>query len=255
MTRARLPQSFLWAFGLVKHPENEQLWWVPEGIEQRSKEAASESQENQDTLAAEPVTADDFAGAQANERREPPGRFWAPAHILARQDLMEQFNSKRQEYSGGQFRFAGMPSVGSKAARAVWRMDMQDVLREHMRRGVVDQLVHASQVLGEGEGWRTLVKLDQVEDSLKYQNRVCFLLTSGSYTPFGYLEVLGTPGTARAAYHLPELLGPEHMSRLETEAPKFCDGPLWLLKGKGNMKINKSLWSLQGFVADYQKLK
>lgn len=211
--------------------------------------------------AAQQITEDtaffdqDSGGPHDEEPAEPHGEYWAPAHVLARQDLLLEFNTKNRKHSGAHFRFAALPSVGSKAARAIWRKDMNDVLREHMRRGVVDELVYASQVLGEGQGRVTLIKLDKVEDSLKYQNRVCFLLLSGEHRPFDYLEVPGVPGSARAAYHLPELLGAEQLQRLETEAPRFQDGPLLLLKGKGNVEINKKLWRLVGFVADYEKLK
>ncbi|CAN8095886.1 unnamed protein product [Discula destructiva] len=262
VTKTRLPKPFLQGFGLVKHPEGDELWWMPAGFEQPPKATAGEAavEGNAQALsedgAPRGVEHVSDESPDAEEPTERSGQFQAPAHALARQDLLQEFNTKDLKHSGGHFRFAAIPSIGSKAARAVWRRDMDDVLRETMRRGVVDALIHASQGLDkEVEGRVTLIKLDRVADSLKYQNRVCFLLLSGEYTPFDYLEAPGVPGSARPAYHLPELLGPEHLQRLDNDAPPFRDGPLLLLKGKGNMNVTKRLWGLQSFLADYKKLK
>lgn len=241
--------SFLQAYGLVKHPDTQEMWWVPEGIDQQPKAAADSLATDETALSTEEPDEPHDDELQESEEQDRTDRLWAPAKTLARQDLLQEFGTKRNKYSGGNFRFAAVPSIGSKAAQAVWRKDMDQVLRESMRRGIVDALVQASKVRV------NLVKLDKVENMLKYQTPVCFLLLSGDYVPFDSLEEQSVPGTTRPAYHLPELLGEEQLQRLKSEASQFQDGRLLLLRGKPNIHITKRLWSLQGFVADYESLQ
>lgn len=288
VTRARLPRAFLDSYGLVSHPETSELWWVPAAFEQRSKEAAGENPdeepedpeqepeeepEEDDKQTAtirdetpsnvevmpdsEPVSSQEPGEEQDKNSAKSTSRFFAPAHILGRQDLLMEFQTKDKRYSGGQFRFGGIPSIGNKAARAIWRKDMHDVLREHMRCGIVDQLVFASRAQGdEDEGRVNLVRLKTVKDALKYQNGACFLLLDGKHKPLDHLEVPGVTASAKAAYLLPELLGTEQFQRLQAEAGNFFrDGSLLLLKGRRNFKINMALWKLEAFLADYSKLK
>lgn len=182
--------------------------------------------------------------------------FWAPAHVLARQDLLMEFLNKKSKHSGGQFRFGIIQSIGKLVGKATWRQDMHEVLRERMRRVIVDELIDVSQTCENGDR-NYLIKIETPEDSLRYQNNHCFLCLTGKYKPFSYLEVSGVPGSARPVYHLPGLLGSEQVQRLKSAAQLFSDdsllreGSLVLLKGKGNVELTKKLWRLQGFLADY----
>lgn len=210
------------------------------------------------------VAAAEQAGTTAVVQDNPPakknGTFWAPAHVLARQDLLKEFLDKKSKHSGGQFRFAMIPSIGKLVGKATWRQDMHEVLRERMRRGIVDDLIEVSKTCENGDRVY-LVHIHTPQDSLSYQNQNCFLLLAGEYKPFDYLEVPGVAGSARPVYHLPELLGAEQMKRLRSASLLFGENSLSqesamvLLKGKANIEINKKLWRLQGFVADYANLK
>lgn len=280
ITRIRLPKPFLQSFGLVTHPETNELWWIPAGFENVSKTSAAETS-NQ----AEVQTANQDEAGSSSERKSPEsdsqsqrvtapvsrldsaaertspakqnGAFRAPANVLARQDLLMEFLEKNSKYGNGQFKFNAVKSIGDKAGRATWRKDMCAVVREHLRRGVVDELIEVSQSCETGER-NYLVKVQTPQDSLKYQNRNCLLRLTGKYTPFDYMEVPDVQGSARPVYHLPELLGQEQFGRLKQAAPLFADdsllqesGPLMLLKGKPHVEVNKKLWRLQGFLADY----
>lgn len=281
VTRTRLPKPFLQSFGLVTHPETNDLWWIPAGLEKVSKTSATDSFEKaeaqtvnedeavssseskpteSDSQSQEGVTAPASCVDSAAERTSPAkqsGAFRAPAHVLARQDLLMEFLEKNSKYGDGQFKFTAVKSIGDKAGKATWRKDMHAVVREHLRRGIVDELINVSQTCETGE--RTyLIKVQTPQESLKYQNRNCFLRLSGSYTPFDYMEVPDVPGSARPVYHLPELLGQEQFKRLKQAAPLFADESLlqesasvMLLKGLPNVEVNKKLWRLQGFLADY----
>lgn len=280
VTRTRLPKPFLQSFGLVTHPETNDLWWIPAGLEKVSKTSAADTSdkaeaqtvsEDEAVSSSEPkltisdsqkqgVTAPASRVNSAAERIAPAEQnraFRAPAHVLARQDLLMEFLEKNSKYGDGQFKFTAVKSIGEKAGKATWRKDMHAVVREHLRRGIVDELINVSQTCETGE--RTyLIKVQTPQDSLKYQNRNCLLRLSGNYTPFDYMEVPDVPGSARPVYHLPELLGQEQFERLKQAAPVFADdslvqesGSLMLLKGKPNVEVNKKLWRLQGFLADY----
>lgn len=156
-----------------------------------------------------------------------PGRFFAPARALSRHDLLREFTIPHRRYTVGNHRFAALNAIGSKAERAVWRKDMHDVLREHLRAGIVDDLAAAAQQQQDEEGetdMRSLVAVGGPEDAAKLQNKACFLRTGdedGARAPFEYLEVPGVPGTARPVYCLPWLLGEEQLARLCAAAPQF----------------------------------
>lgn len=209
-------------------------------------------------------TAVEHAGMAAEVQEHPPAKqsrpFWAPAHALARQDLLEELLDKRSKHGGGQFRFSMIQSIGDLVSKAIWRQDMHEVLRERMRRVLVDELINVSQTCERGDR-NFLVKVNSPRDARQYQNGNCFLLLTGESKPFKYLGVAGVPGSARPVYHLPDLLGAEQMQRLKSASPLFGDdsssreGALVLLKGKANIELNKKLWRLQGFVADYAELK
>lgn len=252
---------------------------MPAGFEEPSKKAATNTP-NQDehVPSSEPATPqtgspDEFAATVASEDRDgtttgvqetpsdrPKRDFWAPAHVLARQDLLLEFLDKKSKYGGGQFRLSVIPSIGKLGGKATWRQDMHEVLRERLRRGVVDELIDVSQTCENGDR-DYLVKINTPQDSLKYQNKNCFLLLTGEYKAFDYREVPNVPGTTRPVYHLPELLGAEQMQRLVSTSPLFGDdsplreSAMILLKGKGNVELTKKLWRLQGFVANYAELK
>lgn len=270
-------------FGLVAHPETEELWWIPEGFEKPSKKSAAkasvpaEAHEQEAVSSSEPAMADlglsnENAGpaAAGNDSKAaevqqiPPtqkkGAFWAPAHVLARQDLLMEFLDNKSKHSGGHFRFASIQSLRKLVGKATWRKDMHEVLCERMRCGIVDELIEVSQMCENGER-NYLIKIKTPGDSLRYQNNNCFLSLTGKYKPFDYLGVPEVPGSDRPVYHLPELLGTEQMQRLKSTAQLFADdsllreGSLVLLKGKGNVELTKKLWGLQGFLANYEELK
>lgn len=278
VTRTRLPKPFLQSFGLVTHPETNGLWWIPAGLEKVSKTPAeisdkAEAQtvnEDEAVSSSEPKSTESDSQSQGGVTTPAPrldsaaegaaptkqnSAFRAPAHVLARQDLLMEFLEKSSKYGDGQFKFTALKSIGEKAGKATWRKDMHAVVREHLRRGIVDELINVSQTCETGER-NYLIKVETPQESLKYQNRNCLLRLNGNYTPFDYMEVPDVPGSARPVYHLPELLGQEQFERLKQAAPVFADdsllqesGSLMLLKGLPNVEVNKKLWRLQGFLA------
>lgn len=284
VTRSRLPRSFLQGFGLVAHPETNDLWWIPAGFEKVPKTSAVKTSdkaepqtvtEDETMSSSEPMRAGsdtqneegvpaeaalvDLAAMEGSPTKQ-KAAFRAPAHVLARQDLLMEFWDKSSKHGGGQYKFGIIKSIADKVGKATWRQDMHAVVREHLlRRVIVDNLIAVSQMCETGErNW--LVTVQEPEDFLKYQNRNCFFRLTGKYTPFEYLEVPGELGSALPVYHLPELLGQEQFQRLKDVVKLFADdsllreGSLVLLKGKHNVELNKKLWKLQGFLADYAGL-
>lgn len=307
ITRVRLPNPFLQNFGLVKHPETNQVWWIPADFEHAPSEPAPEAPgENEPsaadaqldatesrpayglqeraasqsvvgatdvpssspdaaleaTSASEPavIEGDAVAADSVVTRQEPPtktrgsGKFFAPVHMVARQDLMLEFFDKKSRFVSGFMRFASNPTIGKLCKGATWRQDMHEVIRDQMRRQIADELVYLWR-LCEEKGRDYLIKVDGLEDFKSNWNRFCCLfLGEGGLDPFEILEVAGTAAKAVPGYDLNTLLGPDSVETLRSEASVFRDATIIVLKGKRTIDLSKKLWRLQGFVADYTKL-
>lgn len=263
------------SFGLVKHPESGDTWWIPGDFETSSSqltttasdeiESGSPAANGDDLAPSSEFGPDAFAAAQndrvadaghAEHHQEPVAeqahKFFAPAHVLARQDLLLQFFVGKSYYASSWERLAGSTRIGRRGAGATWRQDMHEVLRDQSRRQITNELVYLAR-LCEEENRNYFVRVDSDDDLKGYeQNRSCYLqLGEGKCEPFGVLEIDGLEGSARPVYDLPALLSPEGVQHLASEVSLFGDAPMLLVRGERTVKLNKMLWKLQGFLAEY----
>lgn len=213
-------------------------------------EQAEPGRRSQDSEGTEPAP---IAEPTVSQKPYPQqgGRFLAPGHALARQDLLSEFLEKNSTYHFGHMKMGGMMNISFQAQNAAWRVDMHEVIRDHLRGQITSGLLYLSK-LCEEKGADYLIPENETKLKL-YWFRSCYLwLGEEPREPFGVLDIEGTPGSARPVYDLPRLLGEANVERLKTESPKLLTGPLVLVKRRRTENlINKKLWRLQGFLADY----
>ncbi|ROV88655.1 hypothetical protein VMCG_10303 [Cytospora schulzeri] len=288
VSRTRVPGAFLQSFGLVRHPETNDVWWLPEAITQSAKNTASDkpAEEPQGSQAAS--TSDETAGSEAvavntasvaaelNEdtAAKPKKAYRYPSHVLARQDLLKGFFVPGGKYRGGHFRLASAPQVSNLAKSAIWREDMDTVILNLSRQQIMRDLLFLSE-LCENER-RYLIRVNDPNETGSCVRRWSYLwlgeakdqspeveaqesapghekLEDGP-AQYATLEIDGVPETEaiRPIYNLPRLLGADNVQRLRSESSILREGSLFLLRGQRSSKLNLRLWKFQGYMADYK---
>lgn len=281
LTRTHLPKAMLQSFGLVRHPETNQVWWIPEGVDSPRRPAnrvSDEDEEADDPSSAatkeEPgdedtPIADETSAGTANKQNA----YRYPMHVLSRQDLIKQFVAHGRRYYKGHQKVASMPGSPPQAKSAVYRVDMDGVILDQRRRQIMEDLLYLA-TLCEENGRKYIIQVTDAKHTATYVHRAAFLwlgeeTTSsseeGNQGPDGKpekaeadpeqyatLDIDGDPTTTRPVYNLPRLLGPANVSRLRSEATLFKDGHLFLLRSQRSGPLNKKLWSLQGYMATYK---
>lgn len=281
VTRIHLPKAMLQSFGLVRHPETNQVWWIPEGMEAPRRPAKGVSDEAEETddpsSAATKEEPGDETSAVADESSagtaEKQNAYQYPMHVLSRQDLLQQFVTRGDRYYNGQQRIASIPSSPPQAKTAVYRRDMDGVILDQRRRQIMDDLLYLA-TLCEENSRKYIIRVTDAKYTATYVHRAAFLWLGeetasgsgeGSQGPDGEavkaktdpeqyatLDIDGDPTTTRPVYNLPRLLGPVNVARLRSEASVLKDGPLFLLRSQRSGPVNKKLWSLQGYMATYK---
>lgn len=290
VTRTRLPSAFLQSFGLVRHPETKDVWWMPEAVTQSEKKPAPEkpTEGPQDaqlvstsdgTVADSEAAVDEAAEAAAGMKDQiakPKTRYGFPSHALGRQDLLRGFFTPGSRYRDGQFRLASAPHNSGLAKTAIWRKDMDTAILDMSRQQIMHDLLYLSKHCEEGRKY--LIKVNDPNETGRFVRRWSFLWlgeakdhhTEGESqesvtepeklddgpAQFATLDIDGVPATetTRPVYNLPRLLGPDNLQRLRSESTILRDGSLFLLRGQRSSKLNLRLWKLQGYMADYSKL-
>lgn len=291
VTRTRIPGAFLQSFGLVRHPETNDVWWIPEAVTQSEKKAAPEkpTEEPQDSqpvpTSDETVASSEAAAVEAapaasevkDKTAEPKRIYRYPSYVLARQDLLQGFFTPGGKYKGGHFKLASAPHVSGLAKSAIWREDMDTVILDLSRQQIIHDLLYLSKHCEEERTY--IIKVNDPNEIGRFNRRWSFLwLGEGKdHTPeaeaqesatgpeklqdgpaqYATLDIDGVPNTetTRPLYNLPRLLGPDNMQRLRSESTIMREGSLFLLRGARSSKLNLRLWKLQGYMADYNQLK
>ncbi|KAI8633001.1 hypothetical protein F5Y19DRAFT_285037 [Xylariaceae sp. FL1651] len=282
-TRARLPTFFLQDFSLIAHPETGQPWWIPRSL---AWEQAAESQEG-DTIAAQPSEdCTDFRDEQAtiktdrpesNTQKTPPGpktlstvqpdhtKAHGPsAHVLARQDLISAFTTKRSGFDQHPRRLLGGSSSRYQrfAGKAVWREDMGSLILDRIRKDIVRDLLYLSELCTKDS--RHYIVRCYGWDDVQYKHKGAVLWfedtsqvdavnsTEIQPGPFATYDVTNNDTSTRLAVHnIPTLLGTRDARTVKEQAAVFKDGSLFMLAGRRTTNLQLKLWRLQGYLADY----
>lgn len=271
-TRTHLPKAMLQGFGLVRHPETNQVWWLPEGLDAPRKPASKASDEAEETDDPSDVATETTTKGGSAAASEKQAAYRYPLNVLGRKDLLEGFSKHGHTYFAGNKRMANLPSAPPLAKTAVWRADMDGVILDQRRRQIMEDLVHLS-TLCEENGRRYIIRVTDAKYSATYVHRAAFLWlgqdpASGSEDSkqeldgktgktevdpeqYATLDIDGDPTTTRPVYNLPRLLGAANVARLRADFNMFKEGSLFLLRSQRSGPLNKKLWSLQGYMATH----
>lgn len=287
ITRTLLPKAMLQSFGVVRHPETNQVWWIPEGLDEPRRPAKGGPDETEEADDPSPAATEGETGGEATAvaaggpagTAEGQTKYRYPGHVLARQDLIQNFSRPGKKYAGSHRRIAASNGVPPLAKTANWRPDMDGVILDQRRRGIMEDLLYLS-TLCEEQGRKYIIRVTEAKYAATYVHRAAFLWLGeekalgseqGDQESAGESEeaekkgidpeqyatldiVEGDPTTTRPVYNLPKLLGPANVARLRSESSVLKDGSLFLLRSQRSGPLNMKLWSLQGYMADYSKL-
>ncbi|KAI3400901.1 hypothetical protein diail_1592 [Diaporthe ilicicola] len=269
VTRTQLPKAMLQSFGLVRHPETNDVWWIPEGFDARRMPADKESDE-----ADNPSSIDARDGPDREATADKQRNYRYPSHVLARQDLIQSFQTPGHKYRGSQNRLAGLPHMPPLAKSASWRSNMDMVILDQRRRRIMDDLLYLS-TLCEEHGRKYIIRVAAAKYAATYVHRAAFLWLGEEKMPdsgqgsqgstgelekaevdpeqYATLDIDDNPTTTRPVYNLPKLLGPANVARLRSESSVLREGSLFLLRSQRSGELNMKLWSLQGYMAHHTK--
>ncbi|KAK4189099.1 hypothetical protein QBC35DRAFT_514263 [Podospora australis] len=266
------PNFFLQKFSLIRHPENDETWYVPQGLGKKTpKEISEESDASLKALEQEEADAQDEVEAEVKAEEvdeastEDSTTAGPSAYVLTRRYLFQQLVKSGSPYHRGQTKLLRMNDSGSGRLTHLlnsvrWRTDMDSYLLDLMRRRIVESLVHFA-LMVEKNDRKYITKCESWDEVHELKHRGCLLfldpsegVSENSETIFPPL--LSTMATNNSKYgerlpvhNLSLLLGEEHISRLREETELFRDGSLYMLGRQATVKLQMLLWKLQGYVS------
>ncbi|KAI0904851.1 hypothetical protein F4823DRAFT_628298 [Ustulina deusta] len=267
----RLPSSFLQGFGLIAHPETRQPWWVPRSLaldrssESQEIDMASDEQTNSETEQGKPDVPEEIPEAKAPTAiQSNDTKLYGPsAYVLARQDLISAFATKRSGYEQVPKRlFGGSSSRYTMFARnAIWRQDMDSLILDRMRQQIVKDLLYLSQLCTE-DSRHYIVKYHGWDD-LPYNQQGAVLWFGATSEcdeatkpkvqpgPFAtYTRSNDRITTSVAVHNIPMLLGTTAAAEVREKSAIFGDGFLFMLAGARTTNLQVKFWRLQGYLAN-----
>lgn len=274
----------LQSFALVRRPETNEVWWLPEGLHtprEQAKEEPDETEEADDpsSAATNGETGDGAAagaaGGDSSGAAEKQATYRYPIRVLARKDLVDNFGTVGRKNYGGHKRLVSNPGVPPVAKTAHWRPDMYPVIVDQRRRHIMDDLLYLT-ALCEENGRKYIIRVTNAKYTATYVHRAAFLWLGEDKAldseggdqestgeggqaekkevgpeQYATLDIDGNPTTTRPVYNLPKLLGSANVAQLRSQTSVFKDGSLFLLRSQRSGNVNMKLWSLQGFMADH----
>ena len=281
LTGARLPSFFLIRFELLAHPETSVPWLIPTGLE--SPVELSRLQSNP-KLAGDSVK----SGTRRNDKQSilesVPFPSSPGAYGLARHSIFEKMTprvlGKRNKNKSNWGRLLSLRMRGRYSLEQEdvhWRGDMGNFILRLLRLRVVSELVYlakrtdkgyikycsqglAASILTEHVGsvlWLNPSKsrsdyapvTDNLDHSLDhnlepYWDYMC--------EPSAYARVFteGSPARTVVVYNLPNLLGADHLGKLQEQLEQHQAAEILLLKYcTATVRVQKWLWNLQGHLA------
>lgn len=279
-SQKRLPAFFLQDFNLIAHPTTHQPWWVARSLawEQPATESRPVNDSGDEEFRDEQVHvgADgERSGAQGEGPSvKPPGaikskdvRPYGPrAYVLARQDLISAFATKRSGYEHQPRRlFGGSSSRYAKlSGTAVWREDMDSLILHRMRQEIIKDLFYISGLCTEEN--RSYIVACHSWDDVKHKPNGSVLWFEDAPIlnevanpdaqpgPFSIYNTNTDSGTNSMALHnIPMLLGAQNAARIRQKPAMFGDASLFMLTGRRTTDLQLKLWRLQGYLANYKR--
>ncbi|KAI1754654.1 hypothetical protein F4782DRAFT_493364 [Xylaria castorea] len=249
-SQTRLPSFFLQDFNFIAHPETGQPWWVPRSLVYES-----------DTPEIDPSV-----GTSATVQAKAAKPYGPSVYVLARQDLLFALPKEGAGYKNFTKRlFASNSSRYSKlAAKIVWRKDMDSFVLNRMRHGIIQELLYLSRLCN--EDYRHYVVKCHGWDDVQYKHQGSVMWFGDPAKPGDAAESGAQPGPfatyditndgvsiSVAVHNIPMLLGTEEAANVKKETAVLADGSLFMLAGRRTAELQRRLWKLQGYLADYKE--
>ncbi|KAK5627145.1 hypothetical protein RRF57_002860 [Xylaria bambusicola] len=271
-SRTRLPSFFLQDFNLIAHPKTSQPWWVPRSlawdrpVETQQADAASDEPVNAVSEQEQSAISKGIPQPKLPESTQTTSvkPYGPSAYALARRDLISSFTVKKSGFDKQYKRlFGGSSSRYTRFGyQAVWRQDMDSVILERMRQGIVEDLLYLSRLCSE-DSRHYIVKCYSWDD-IKNKHQGAVLWFGGSSKddestvskvqpgPFATYDIAGENSTTSMAVHnMPMLLGNAAAAGVRDESAILRDGFLFMLAGRRTKDLQLKLWKLQGYLASY----
>ncbi|KAI0095948.1 hypothetical protein F4814DRAFT_435505 [Daldinia grandis] len=277
LTRTRLPSSLLQDFTLLAHPETGDPWFVPhsllpderpagdeadaQGIAEAMDEVQLEQAENEKDVASATTA------STSNDQLQGPA-----VYCLARQDLISAIAVKGSGFDHGAKRMSGASSrYKALTSKVVWRQDMDNCILDMMRQGIMDDILYLSRLCAEDKRYYIVKCYGWNDVQYKHNGAILWFgepdedvkagqthSQPGPFATFGVekVDIQGETYTTSVSVHnMPMLLGSEQANRIRKEAPSLKDGSIFMLAGRRTTNLQLKLWKLQGYLADYTKIK
>ncbi|KAI0525629.1 hypothetical protein F5B22DRAFT_633698 [Xylaria bambusicola] len=271
-SRTRLPSFFLQDFNLISHPETGQPWWVPRSlswdkpVETQQAGVASDEPANAKLEREQPTISEGIPQSKLPDSIQTTSvkPYGPSAYALARRDIISSFTVKQSGLERHYRRlFGGSSSRYAKFGhQAVWREDMDSVILERMRQGIVEDLLYLSRLCSE-DSRHYIVKCYGWDD-VKYKHQGALLWFQGSSGhdeptiseaqpgPFATYDIANENSTTSVAVHnMPMLLGITGAAGVRDKSAILRDGFLFMLAGRRTKDLQLKLWKLQGYLASY----
>ncbi|KAI1180830.1 hypothetical protein F4777DRAFT_573483 [Nemania sp. FL0916] len=279
-SQTRLPSFFLQDFNLISHPETGRPWWAPRslaGLQPLQSQQVTASTDGDATetqgLGDEQATNDRTdrlssghglealsANAPAASQPRDPKVYGPSAYVLARQDLLSAFTTRKSGYESHTKRlFGGSSSRFARfAGESVWREDMDWFVLNQMRRGIVEDLAYISD-LSLNHDRRYVVKCDSWDQVQKQPPSAVLWFQDATQLdnpepgPFSTYNIsTATKDISLPVHNMPMLLGPK-FTEMVTNIKTFRKGSLFKLAKRRTVDLQLKLWKLQGYLADYKE--
>ncbi|KAK4159118.1 hypothetical protein QBC43DRAFT_222731 [Cladorrhinum sp. PSN259] len=267
-----LPAFFLQRFKLVKHPETDDPWFVPQGLdkpERMLEGTPCAPEESHDSVLEENVAAEesDSPVTTTHPSKHPKGVTPGPsAYTLNSRRLLQGLldENKSSPYKGQYRKLLRMNDGGSgrlKSAlnNARWRADMDSVLLDTMRKRIVERLLEcATTVERRGRKYLQPCTWDNVHG---FNHRGCLVYlgkpqgssesaAEADLPRLSALTVKGRKYGGKIAVHdLRVLLGAEYINQLRQDSSLLRDNSLFLVGRTATQPLQLLLWKLQGYIS------
>ncbi|TWU77632.1 hypothetical protein ED733_008021 [Metarhizium rileyi] len=239
-TEAILPRYFLQDFEVVKHPQDDSLWWAPgplafENLTDKNKPSGDQIQ------IADAATAEQQPQKSGNDDGTPAAtssirlrRSPITSYVLSRKSVVDMIGGPNRRYAASLLAARTGMAMAPITKSPVWRRDMSDIFLQMIRQQAVDALcarsgtegLERNKLIQPCKGW------EHVKDvELRGCVLFCGLGKEGPSIQYATLDIDGAKyGSKLPVYNLRWLLGESEFVRLRDKSKLFQENEILVLQ-------------------------
>lgn len=258
VTGTRLPNYFLFKYGIERHPATNEFWQMPKLAVDRNvidsqDETCSTSKQNTPFCKQSRSQVDDLPPSASK-----PMRTFSSSHVVAQRPALEFMSSLKQRSYVHFLPTRWRLDSQLRVSNIVWRKDMGPFVLNLMRRKVCKLLSDLSTknacCISKCDGYTSIAETyepgavlwlgeQQMKSSLSEGNTESQL--SEGPPPYAMINY---KSQNIPIYNLPALLGPSFLQHLRRSQPLFVEGLAVLKQERLSIKVQMELWKLMGYV-------